>query len=70
MMEINYIVRNAGPNSLVILDELGKTTSADHGSAICWTVCEALILARAWVLVTTHITLITKLQDVYFNVTK
>lgn len=70
MTEMNYIVRNAGPGSLVIIDELCNETAADQGSAICWSICEALMITGAWVLIATHTPLITKLQDLYFNVTK
>ncbi|XP_057379025.2 mutS protein homolog 4-like [Daphnia carinata] len=68
MTEMNYIVRNAGPKSLVIIDELCNETAADQGSAICWSICEALIMTQAWVMIATHTPLITKLQDLYFNV--
>ncbi|EFX81651.1 mismatch repair ATPase Msh4 [Daphnia pulex] len=69
MTEMNYIVRNAGPGSLVIIDELCNETAADQGSAICWSICEALMMTEAWVMIATHTPLITKLQDLYFNVT-
>ncbi|KAI9551670.1 mismatch repair ATPase Msh4 [Daphnia sinensis] len=68
MTEMNYIVRNAGPKSLVIIDELCNETAADQGSAICWSICEALIMTQAWIMIATHTPLITKLQDLYFNV--
>uniref|UniRef100_A0A0P5M024 Dna mismatch repair protein muts n=1 Tax=Daphnia magna TaxID=35525 RepID=A0A0P5M024_9CRUS len=68
MTEMNYIVRNAGPKSLVIIDELCNETAADQGSAICWSICEALIMTQAWIMIATHTPLVTKLQDLYFNV--
>jgi DNA mismatch repair ATPase MutS len=70
MLEMNYIVRNADKRSLVIIDELCKETSVDEGSAICWSFCESLIKAQAWFLIATHNTLISKLEQIYFNVTK
>lgn len=70
MTEMNYIVRNAGPKSLVIIDELCNETAADQGSAICWSICEALIMTQAWIMIATHTPLVTKLQDLYFNVSK
>ena len=69
-MEMNYIVRNAGHRSLVIIDELCKETSVDEGSAICWAFCEALVEAKAWLLVATHNTLVSKMEHIYFNVVK
>ena len=70
MMEMNYIVRNAGRRSLVIIDELCKETSVLQGNAICWSFCEALLAAEAWVLGATHSTTISRLEDVYFTVAK
>ena len=70
MMEMNYIVRNADERSLVIVDELCWETSVDQGSAISWSLCEALMTCKAWVLIATHSPLITKMQDMYFNVAK
>ena len=70
MKEMNYIVRNAGRRSLVVIDELCKETSVDQGSAICWSFCEALLAAEAWVLIATHSTLISKLEEIYFTISK
>lgn len=70
MMEMNYIVRNAGPRSLVILDELCQNTSRQEGSALCWALCEDLLELGAWVLITTHTPFITRLGDAYGPVVK
>ena len=70
MMEMNYIVRNAGRRSLVIIDELCKETSVGQGSAICWSFCEALLAAEAWVLIATHSNVMAQLEHVYFTVAK
>jgi DNA mismatch repair ATPase MutS len=43
MREMSYILSNATSKSLVIIDELGRGTSAEEGAAICWAIAEDLI---------------------------
>lgn len=41
--EMNYILRNVTPNSLVIIDELCRSTNATEGERIALRVCEQLL---------------------------
>jgi DNA mismatch repair ATPase MutS len=56
---------NRGPTSLIILDELGRGTSVEEGSAICWAVCEELLRGNCFVFLATHFQLMVRLADLY-----
>ncbi|KAM8916598.1 mutS protein homolog 4 isoform 3-T3 [Spinachia spinachia] len=43
MKEISYIIHNVSDRSLIIIDELGRGTSAEEGIGICYSVCEFLL---------------------------
>jgi len=66
MQETSFILSNVGPTSLVIIDELGRGTSATEGAAICYAVCEHLLLrSSSFVFLATHFTLMTRLADLH-----
>jgi DNA mismatch repair protein MutS2 len=44
----------AGPDSLVLLDELGSSTDPEEGSALAVAIAEYFLRARAWCLISTH----------------
>lgn len=55
MNETSNILRNAGPASLVIMDEVGRGTSTHDGLSIAWAVCEHLLgTTRCRTLFATH----------------
>ncbi|MDR0473560.1 MAG: endonuclease MutS2 [Treponema sp.] len=54
MTNIAAIVREAGGQSLVLLDELGSGTDPEEGSAIAMAILDHLIEKRARLIVTTH----------------
>lgn len=40
---MSYIIHNVSDRSLIIIDELGRGTSAEEGIGICHSVCEFLL---------------------------
>jgi DNA mismatch repair protein MSH4 len=70
MKEMSYIIRNITPNSLVIIDELGRGTSVEEGVGLCFAISEHLIQSQAFTLFATHFLELTKLENYYYNVSK
>lgn len=68
MKEITYIIQNANEKSLIIIDELGRGTSAEEGIGICYAVCEHLIGSKAFTLFATHFLELCHLGTMYPNV--
>ncbi|KAE9548385.1 hypothetical protein FO519_008399 [Halicephalobus sp. NKZ332] len=54
MAEISIILPNANEKSLIVIDELARSTSTEEGIGICYAICEKLIRSRAFVLFATH----------------
>eukprot|EP00928_Gymnodinium_smaydae_P069601 TRINITY_DN5318_c0_g1_i1.p1 TRINITY_DN5318_c0_g1~~TRINITY_DN5318_c0_g1_i1.p1 ORF type:complete len:901 (+),score=153.92 TRINITY_DN5318_c0_g1_i1:107-2809(+) len=65
MREMAYILRDVTPESLVLIDELGRGTAHAEGIAICWAVCERLLELKVYTLFATHFFEICRLQAVY-----
>jgi len=63
MRETATILRNATPNSLVILDEIGRGTATHDGLAIAWAVVEYLLQVQARTLFATHYHELTELEN-------
>ena len=66
MSELSYILNNAGPRSLIILDEIGRGTSTYDGLSIAWAVVEELCSENTHIrtLFATHYHELTVLEDV------
>lgn len=56
MRNVVRIVRTAGPNTLVLLDEAGAGTDPAEGSALARSILRRLLESGAWVIATTHYT--------------
>jgi hypothetical protein len=61
------ILANATPNSLIIIDELGRGTSNQDGVGIAWACCENLLSLRAPTLFATHFSELVQLANIYPN---
>lgn len=70
MKEAQYILQSITPKSLVILDELCRGTTVEEGSSITWAICEKLLITTAFTFSATHFRYLTKLAEIYYNVTK
>ncbi|XP_032356934.1 mutS protein homolog 4 [Etheostoma spectabile] len=68
MKEISYIIHNVSDRSLIIIDELGRGTSAEEGIGICHSVCEFLLSHKAFTLFATHFMELCQLESLYPNV--
>ncbi|HWA96287.1 MAG TPA: Smr/MutS family protein [Terracidiphilus sp.] len=54
IVNLNRLAGLAGPQSLVLLDELGSATDPDEGSALAVAVAQHFLDAKAWTLISTH----------------
>ena len=68
MKETAFICSNAGPKSLILIDELGRATSNEDGVAIAWSVSEFLLAKRSMTFFVTHYPQLAKLSEVYSGV--
>ncbi|CAO1340952.1 unnamed protein product [Diamesa serratosioi] len=78
LREMEYLYSNLTPNSLVIMDELCRSTNPQEGEVLCWSFCEKFLqlqekntklkdITRPFIFLTTHFTSLTKLSEKYNN---
>jgi len=65
MLDVSSIISDATENSLVIIDELGRSTSTIEGFGISWAVLEELICLSAPTVICTHMSMLSMLARVY-----
>ncbi|XP_065567664.1 mutS protein homolog 4-like isoform X3 [Artemia franciscana] len=65
MMESSFILQNATSDSLVLIDELCRSTSREEGAPIAFAILEKLRKTGAFMIVATHEKLLTRLADIY-----
>ena len=55
LTNLRRIVEEAGPDTLLLIDELGSGTDPDEGAALSQAILEAVVARRAFGVVTTHL---------------
>lgn len=68
MNEIANIMDQLTPNSLILMDELGRGTSPLEGISLCWSICEYLRSQLCHCCFVTHYNQLNKLCELYKNV--
>ena len=63
MLEVSKILRNATKRSLVLLDEVGKSTGTKEGFSLAWAIVEYLHKIRAKTLFATHYHELSELEN-------
>jgi len=65
MQDIARITKSLTPSSLVIVDEIGRSTSDADGEAIAWSVAEHLLSAKAFSVFITHYEIFHQMPSCY-----
>lgn len=66
--ESQYIFQYLTPSSLVVLDELCRSTTFEEGTSLAWAICEKLLRSSAFTFNATHFFYLTRLTELYHNV--
>ena len=56
VVNLDRISREATPDSLVLLDELGSATDPEEGAALAVAIATHFLTLKAWCCITTHLT--------------
>lgn len=70
MSEMQYIMNSLTDNSLIVIDELCRSTSVDEGASLAYVFCEKLIGTKAFTFFATHFLFLGNLANNFYNVTK
>ena len=65
MRDCSYILNTATAQSLVLIDELGKSTAHEDGVSIAWAICEKLAYIRCFTIIATHYHQLSCLEKFY-----
>ncbi|XP_008437055.2 DNA mismatch repair protein MSH4 [Cucumis melo] len=68
MKETAFVMQNVSRRSLVVVDELGRSTSSSDGFAIAWSCCEHLLTLKAYTIFATHMEGLSEVATIYPNV--
>lgn len=68
MKEMAYMLANAGPDSLVLVDEMCRGTFSEDANSIAWALTEAFLMKRALTCIATHLQALTALEGLYLPI--
>ena len=69
MKDIGAILRGEDSRRLLLLDEVGRSTSSIAGLSLAWTIAESLSAHSGWhSIIATHHTLMASLAQLYHNI--
>ncbi|XP_018318925.1 uncharacterized protein LOC108732555 [Agrilus planipennis] len=68
ILEVEYFLEVMSKNTLIVIDELCRSTSVEEGTALAMAICEKLAETPAIVFFTTHFKAMAILGDIYMNI--
>jgi DNA mismatch repair protein MSH4 len=67
---MSYIINNMTADSLIVIDEFGRSTSNQEAMALCWAVAEKIISSKAFTFFATHYQILCNLESLHSQVKK